>query len=183
MIYFTADTHFGHGGALGLYRRPFASVADMDAAMERLWNETVAPDDEVWHLGDVAVGPRSPGPAAAFADRLAERLQRLHGRKHLVTGNNDPASIRAWPGWSSVQDYAETAVDGVKLVLCHYALRSWNGMGRGAVNLHGHSHGRLAPMTRQFDVGVDARGFRPVTSAELTARPRGQAGAGRNVPV
>jgi hypothetical protein len=26
----TADTHFGHGGALGLFRRPFASVAVMD---------------------------------------------------------------------------------------------------------------------------------------------------------
>ena len=25
-IFFTSDTHFGHGGALGLYRRPFASV-------------------------------------------------------------------------------------------------------------------------------------------------------------
>jgi len=36
-IYFTSDTHFGHGGALGLYRRPFASVAAMNEALvERL---------------------------------------------------------------------------------------------------------------------------------------------------
>jgi calcineurin-like phosphoesterase family protein len=40
-------------------------------------------------------------------------------------------------------------------------------MGRGAVNLHGHSHGRLRPFTRQHDVGVDARGFRPVSLAEI----------------
>ena len=166
-MFFTADTHFGHGGALGLYRRPFATVAAMDAEMERLWNETVAPGDEVWHLGDVAVGPRNPAPALAFADALGQRLSRLHGRKHLVTGNNDPASVRDWPGWASVQAYAEVEADGTRLVLCHYALRSWNGMGRGAVNLHGHSHGRLSPMTRQHDVGVDARGFRPVTLAEL----------------
>ena len=49
-------------------------------------------------------------------------------------------------------------------------------MGRGALDLHGHSHGRLAPLPRQYDVGVDARGFRPVTLAELladrTRRPR-----------
>ena len=32
-IFFTSDTHFGHGGALGLYRRPFASVAAMNQAM------------------------------------------------------------------------------------------------------------------------------------------------------
>ena len=170
MIFFTADTHFGHDGALGLYHRPFDSVAAMDETMERLWNETVAPDDEVWHLGDVAIGPRSPGRAALFATHLAARLERLHGRKHLVTGNNDPDGVLAWPGWHSVQPYAEIEVNGTALVLCHYALRSWNGMARGTLNLHGHSHGRLAPMARQLDVGVDVRGFRPVTLASL--RPR-----------
>ncbi len=133
--------------------------------MERLWNETVRPEDEVWHLGDVAVGPRSIASALA-------RLSRLHGRKHLITGNNDPDAMRSWPGWISVQPYAEITVGAVKLVLCHYALRSWNGMSRGAINLHGHSHGRLAPMTRQFDVGVDARGFRPVTLENLRKAAR-----------
>jgi calcineurin-like phosphoesterase family protein len=172
VIFFTADTHFGHGGALGLYRRPFASVAAMDDAMVALWNETVGPDDEIWHLGDVAVGPRTPGPAAAFAERLTARLAGLHGRKHLVTGNNDPDSVRAWPGWDSVQAYAELTLDGRLIVLCHYALRSWNGMGRGAINLHGHSHGRLPPLLRQFDVGVDVRDFRPVTLADLGVRPK-----------
>jgi len=49
-IFFTSDTHFGHGGALGLYRRPFASVAAMNEAIVARWNETVGPDDEVWHL-------------------------------------------------------------------------------------------------------------------------------------
>ncbi len=65
-------------------------------------------------------------------------------------------------------------LDGTRLVLCHYALRTWRDMGRGAVNLHGHSHGRLAPMTRQYDVGVDARDFRPVTLAGLRAGRRGR---------
>jgi len=30
------------------------------------------------------------------------------------------------------------------------------------LNLHGHSHGRLKPMLRQFDVGVDGHDFTPV---------------------
>ena len=38
-----------------------------------------------------------------------------------------------------------------------------------ALNLHGHSHGRLKPLPRQFDVGVDVRGYRPVTLTELLA--------------
>jgi calcineurin-like phosphoesterase family protein len=43
-------------------------------------------------------------------------------------------------------------------------------MGRGRLNLHGHSHGRLRPVPRQYDVGVDARDFRPVTLGEILAR-------------
>jgi calcineurin-like phosphoesterase family protein len=66
-----------------------------------------------------------------------------------------------------VQPYAEIAADGVSLVLCHYPFRSWRGMGKGWVNLHGHSHGRLKPQPWQFDVGVDVWGFRPVTLGEI----------------
>ena len=32
-VYFTSDHHFGHSGARSFYRRPFASVAEMDRAM------------------------------------------------------------------------------------------------------------------------------------------------------
>ncbi len=40
-------------------------------------------------------------------------------------------------------------------------------MGKKSINLHGHSHGRLKPMPRQFDVGVDARGLRPVSLVDI----------------
>jgi len=158
-IFFTSDTHFGHGGALGLYRRPFLSVTAMNEALVERWNETIGPDDEVWHLGDFAI--RQPASVAA---RL---LDRLHGRKHLLTGNNDPAITTELRGWESIQPYAEITVDSVPLVLCHYPFRTWRGMGKGSVNLHGHCHGRLKGQPRQFDVGVDVWDFRPVTLGEI----------------
>ena len=158
-ILFTSDTHFGHGGALGLYRRPFASVAAMNEALVERWNETVGSDDVVWHLGDFAIRQR---PAV-----VAELLARLNGRKHLVAGNNDPPATAELDGWESVQPYVEITAEGVSLVLCHYPFRSWRGMGKGWLNLHGHSHGRLKPLPRQFDVGVDVWGFRPVTLGEI----------------
>jgi hypothetical protein len=124
-IFFTSDTHFGHAGALALYRRPFASVAAMDEGLVERWNEAVAPADEVWHLGDFAI--------RQSAERAADLLARLNGRKHLVAGNNDPPATQGLAGWSSVQPYAELMIDERRLVLCHYAFRTWRDMSRGAV--------------------------------------------------
>ncbi|HEX8420171.1 MAG TPA: metallophosphoesterase family protein [Sphingomonas sp.] len=158
-VFFTADTHFGDHRTINISRRPFASAAEMDQALIERWNAVVSPGDVVWHLGDVARRP------AAVADLLA----RLNGTKHLLRGNNDPDATLAAAGWASVGDYAEIELDGRRLVLCHYAFRSWNGQHRGAINLHGHSHGRLKPMLRQFDVGVDVRDFAPVSLDRLLA--------------
>ena len=163
-IFFTSDTHFGHGGALGLYRRPFATVAAMNEGLIERWNATVGSDDVVWHLGDFAI--RQPAAVAA------ELLARLHGRKHLITGNNDPEATTGLEAWKSVQPYVEVIVEGVSLVLCHYPFRSWRGMGKGWINLHGHCHGRLKPQPRQFDVGVDVWDFRPISLREILASRR-----------
>jgi calcineurin-like phosphoesterase family protein len=155
-VFFTSDTHFGDHRVLNLYPRPFETVAQMDETLVANWNAVVGAEDEVWHLGDFARTVR----------QAAELLARLNGRKHLVLGNNDPAAVQDL-GWASVSPYAEIEADGFDLVLCHYPFRSWNGMHRGALNLHGHSHGRLKPLTRQFDVGVDVRDYRPVRVTEL----------------
>jgi calcineurin-like phosphoesterase family protein len=156
-LFFTADTHFADHRTINIHRRPFARVADMDLALIEGWNAVVGQDDEVWHLGDVA---RRPADVSAL-------LAQLNGTKHLVCGNNDTAATGEAVGWASVQDYAELTIDGHKLVLCHYPFRSWNGQHRGARNLHGHSHGKLKPLPRQHDVGVDAQGFRPVALTDL----------------
>lgn len=163
-IFFTGDTHFGDLRVLRFDHRPFRTLAEHDAALIARWNETVGPNDEVWHLGDFALGP-SP-------ERTAEILEGLNGTKHLILGNNDgPATLEA-PGWASRQHYAELTVDGRDLVLCHYPFRTWNGIGRGRIDIHGHSHGRLTPIPRQYDVGVDVWDFRPVPLVTILARRR-----------
>lgn len=163
--FFISDTHFGDAPRLRVDRRPFASIGEMDRAIVERWNETVGSTDEVWHLGDFALGPPP--------ERVAELLAALNGQKHLIIGNNDDPRTLEQPGWASVQHYKELTVDGKRLVLCHYAFRTWNRMGQGVINLHGHSHGRLKPAPRQYDVGVDVWDFRPVTlAAILTTRRR-----------
>ncbi|WP_232629764.1 metallophosphoesterase family protein [Methylobacterium sp. Leaf118] len=167
--FFTSDTHFGDPRILRIDRRPFADLAAHDAALVEAWNATVGPDDEVWHLGDFALGPEP--------ERVAALLAALAGRKHLIIGNNDgPGTLRA-AGWVSVGHYAEIEVEGRRLVLCHYAFRTWNGLGRGAINLHGHSHGRLTPIPRQYDVGIDAQGLHPIGLDRILASRRGKGAA------
>ena len=174
-VFFTSDTHFGHAGARGRFRRPFESTAAMDEAMIAAWNETVGPGDEIWHLGDFAV--RRP------AEEMQRVLDRLAGRKHLLLGNNDDDRTASLAGWASVGHYAEIEADGAVLVLCHYPFRTWNGMYKGTLNLHGHSHGALKPLPRQFDVGVDPWDFRPVTVATLLASRRGRRGSAAQAPA
>jgi calcineurin-like phosphoesterase family protein len=163
-VFFTADTHFGHGGALRLFRRPFASIHEMDEALIRRWNEQVGPADEVWHLGDFAV--------RRSAAEMTRILAALHGKVHLIAGNNDSPETVALRDLASVRHYVELEMEGAHLVLCHYPFRSWNRMARGAINLHGHCHGRLKRVPRQLDVGVDVWDFRPISLEEVLATCR-----------
>jgi len=164
MLFFTADTHFADTRVLRIDRRPFANMKAHDQALIAFWNEIVSPEDEIWHLGDFTRG----GPPG-YADHL---LSVLNGTKHLIIGNNDDEATISAAGWTSVAHYAELVVEGRQFILCHYPFRTWNNIGKKSINLHGHSHGRLKPITRQYDVGVDAQGLRPVTLEALLASRR-----------
>ena len=83
--WFTADLHLGHANIIQYCDRPWPDADAMDRGLIERWNATVADDDEVWVLGDVAMG------------RIEESLRligELHGTKLLVPGNHD----RCWPG-------------------------------------------------------------------------------------
>lgn len=86
--FFTADTHFGHRGVLGMCQRPFTDIEEHDAALVAAWNAIVGPRDTVWHLGDFALG--------ASPERCADLFRRLQGRKRLVRGD-DPVEFARDP--------------------------------------------------------------------------------------
>ncbi|MDV3251756.1 metallophosphoesterase family protein [Devosia sp. BK] len=166
MLWFTSDNHFADPRVLRIDRRPFANMPKHDAALIANWNAVVAPDDEVWHLGDFARGT---------TEEVEALLAQLNGTKHLIIGNNDPQTTLEAKGWASIQHYVELTIDGQLFVICHYPFRTWNKMGKKSINLHGHSHGKLTPIPRQFDVGVDAQDLRPQSIEHIIARPRRKA--------
>lgn len=154
--FFTADTHFGHRGIITQCARPFSDVEEMDEAMIREWNSVVRRGDRVIHLGDFAYKSKNK----------QEIFDRLNGEKHLIRGNHDNQSTQSM-GWASVSGLEEIVLEGKRIVLCHYGIRSWAGFHRGSLHFFGHSHSGLEGSRRCLDVGVDSVGFRPLELGEL----------------
>lgn len=154
--FFTADTHFGHDSIRRYCDRPFATVGEMDAALIKRWNTVVRPGDTVYHLGDFAY--RNKKPAGVYLSQLA-------GTIHLIRGNHEADTLAdCGDRFASVSDLTTVTADGQKIVLCHYAMRVWDGSHRGAWQLYGHTHGALPedPHRLSLDVGVDAHDYAPV---------------------
>jgi calcineurin-like phosphoesterase family protein len=138
----------------------FRTISEHDEALIENWNAVVAPDDEVWHLGDFAHKTSFEHAQSVFS--------RLNGDKHLIRGNHEKLGARL--DWISQHDFVEATVDGKHLVLFHYGMRTWPRQRRGALHLYGHSHGSLPGCRQSLDVGVDCWNFRPVSLAEILAR-------------
>ncbi len=128
------------------------------------WNAVVRHDDDVWHLGDFALG--------ADAKHVRSVFHRLNGIKRLVVGNHDRQATLDLPWAAKPAHMATTSIDGVRVVMCHYGLRVWPGMRRKAISLYGHSHGRLPGASMSLDVGVDCWGFTPVCLDDFKRRMR-----------
>lgn len=152
MIYFTSDTHYNHKNICRFSNRPFKSVEEMNESLIENWNSVVKPEDTTYIIGDFNFG---------YASESKRILSRLNGSKNLIKGNHDKIEYLKDVGFGFIKDYYELNhefSDGVKqkIVLCHYAMRVWNKSHYGSWNLYGHSHGSLAPVGKQIDVGVDA---------------------------
>ena len=152
MRYYTSDTHFGHGNVIKYCNRPFSNRHEMDSALIANWNAIVGPEDEVFHLGDFALG----------ADER-KILPQLRGKLHLVAGNHDPSRVRKNPRWLSCNN--ELLLDAAegRVVMRHIPLDVW----AADFHLHGHTHGNSHPLKNRVDVGVDAQGYKPVTLEQL----------------
>lgn len=189
-VFFTSDTHFGHARILELSNRPFDSIEHMNDEIVKRWNEVVKPEDMVYHLGDVALGP--------IHDSLAN-VKRLNGRKILVLGNHDrPFMVKSkgaekvsqWEqtyrdaGFADVQHkYAVVNMAGTLLYLSHFPydgdshedeerFKNERLIDKGIPLIHGHTHSngvvtRSKNDSLQIHVGVDAWDFRPVSSEQI----------------
>ena len=136
--------------------------------MIKRWNEKVAQDDDVYHLGDFAY--ETPAKIARIADSL-------NGRIHIIKGNHDKSLLQCKNSFEWIKDYhelkiADPEVGSRLIVLCHYAMRVWNKSHHGSWHLYGHTHGHLPDeiTSLSFDVGVDCHDYYPLSYEDVKRR-------------
>ena len=150
-VFLVSDTHFGHAGVCrftdsvtGEKIRPWTDPDEMDEEMVRRWNDTVRPNDKVYHLGDVVINRKA-----------LSIMSRLNGDKVLIRGNHDIFRDDEYRKYFR-ELRAYHVMNG--MILSHIPIHE-DSLGRFGVNIHGHLHtGRV--QIRGFNgkpMGIDPR--------------------------
>ena len=157
-VFLVSDTHFGHNGVCHFMRsdgetklRPWDTADEMDEEMVRRWNDTVRPNDKVYHLGDVVINRKALGI-----------MRRLNGDKVLIRGNHDIFRDDEYR-----QHFRELRAYHVMngMILSHIPVHEAS-LGRFGVNIHGHLHSNRVVKPR----GIDAKTGATLYSDEIDPR-------------
>ena len=149
----------------------------MNEGLIKAWNETVTPEDVVYHLGDFAMGDRRLIP---------DILARLNGHITLIQGNHDRSKTLS--AFKDVRDHAVLEMGGLKFELAHnpghlkqdcvfafcgHVHEQWtfreigDVISEDDVSDHYYRHPRIICRVPVYNVGVDVRGYRPRTLREI----------------
>lgn len=174
--FFTADLHLGHKNIIEYCNRPWKTVEEMNVGLISNWNSVVSPDDTVFFLGDLFFCGKQ---------KAIDILSNLNGRIHWIAGNHDKGYVKKqdllsrFEGVDKLKNIRIKCIlernGGIvefdkKIVLCHFPLLSWEGLGGGSWHLHGHCHGSLRDQLGglRMDVGVDCHAdYRPFSLDEV----------------
>ena len=130
-VFLVSDTHFGHSGVChftnkdGSKMRPWTDPDEMDEEMVKRWNETVRPNDKVYHCGDVVINRKA-----------LKIMSRLNGDKILIRGNHDIFRDDEYRMYFR-ELRAYHVMNG--MILSHIPIHT-ESLGRFGTNIHGHLH-------------------------------------------
>ena len=148
-----------HANIIRYCSRPFTSVEEMDETIIERWNKVVGLHDIIYVLGDFALTGK---------DRIIEIGKRLNGKKNLILGNHDGASIRTYheAGFEFVSKYPILFHDFI--LLSHNPLFLNENTPYG--NFYGHVHDN--PSYKDFSkqsacVSVERINYTPISYEEI----------------
>lgn len=163
MIYFIADTHFGHENIIKYEDRPFETTHQMNEIMIGKWNEIVSDDDIVFHLGDFAL---------TKTDEMFDIFNRLNGHKYLVFGNHD-GTYNKYVNRMGFKDSFKEFWFSEDIVLSHRP----QSYPKDILNIHGHIHAKHWKNNVWNDknhicVSTELINYKPVTLTQILKKDR-----------
>lgn len=159
-VWFIADSHFFHKKVIEYCNRPFSNVEEMNNIIISNWNKVVKRDDRVFMLGDFALCGK---------DKIIEIGQKLNGRKVLIFGNHEGASLSTYynAGFEMVSKFPIIFQDF--FILSHKPIE-FLPLNTPFVNIFGHVHNdmRFPTITpRGACVSVERWNYMPVEFNQL----------------
>lgn len=143
----------------------------MNAVIVERWNNVVADNDIVYHLGDF-----TPEDVSHFT----QWANQLNGNIRILPGNMDRLWLQEFVINEKVQviaplvsvEFSELGTIGQPqvIVLCHYSMQVWEQSSHGSWHLFGHTHGKLKGIGMSFDVGVDCTDFVPLSLDQVAEK-------------
>ena len=158
--WFISDSHFSHKNIIDYCNRPFLSIEEMNDTLIYNWNKIVKNNDRVFMLGDFALCGK---------DKIIEIGQKLNGRKILILGNHDRASLSTYynAGFEMVSKFPIIFQDF--FILSHEPIE-FLPLNTPFVNIFGHVHNdmRFPTITpRGACVSVERWNYMPVEFNQL----------------
>lgn len=164
-VWLMSDTHFDHTNIIKYCDRPFKSVEEMNEVILRNWYDTIASDDIVYFLGDMAFGRGSMTPRW-WASQLC-------GKIIWVKGSHDkgirPSSVI--PGIERVVLNEFIVCGGIEFMLVHDTFDAIvNGWHEWII--HGHNHDNRPHIDNRFghrrvNVSVEVIDYKPISLAQV----------------
>lgn len=153
MYWLTGDEHYHHNKWFIFGERGFSSIEEMNEILIQNHNEVVGKRDIVIHAGDFCWLKNK--------DYVNVIIKRLKGQHIFLKGSHDYWLPKNAPTrW-------EKKIGDYYFVVDHYAMRTWARSHYNSFNIHAHSHGRLPPIGKQHDCGVDNNNLYPVSDEQI----------------
>lgn len=169
MIYFTSDWHIGHNKPFIYEERGFSSVEEMDTEILKRCNKRVKQEDELWILGDLAMGEDEGEWSRIYNSLICQNV-------HYIIGNHDTDRKMdiyngygfEFHGYSDLIRYSKKK----KFYVCHYpTICSPNHADKiPIICLYGHTHQETNFYENNpyvYHVGVDSHNCYPVSIEEI----------------
>ena len=179
-----SDTHFGHSNIIKYCNRPFRDANHMDRVMYERWHTRVAPDDLVYHLGDVMLTSRKTD------EELRRFITGLPGKKILILGNHDKSAQRMMDfGFDFACESMTIQFRQTLLFLNHRPLPE-PPVPKVSYVLHGHIHNSTSTERKQhthkgelveippfnINMSVELWNYEPVTLGQVLEAARSTGG-------